>query len=101
MEQSEDAKDKQCLDNIVFLPENKRKKTFILPEKEEDFGVALEQFCTLANGVHVSMNLDWRDIMIAMLISTANCGVNAKLTEEQFIDFLHGIKVGEFEEEAE
>ena len=22
-----------------------------------------------------------------------------KLTEEQFIDFLHGIKVGEFEEE--
>mgnify|MGYP003639855748 FL=1 len=94
MEQSEDAKDKQRLDNIVFLPENKRKKTFILPEKEEDFGVALEQFCTLANGVHVSMNLDWRDIMIAMLISTANCGVNAKLTEEQFIDFLHGIKVG-------
>ena len=98
MEQSEDAKDKQRLDNIVFLPENKRKKTFILPEKEEDFGVALEQFCTLANGVHVSMNLDWRDIMIAMLISTANCGVNAKLTEEQFIEFLQGIKVGEFNE---
>ena len=101
MEQSEEPKGKQCVDNVVEFPKKAEKKvTFIPPEKEEDFGYALEMFCTMANGVHVSTGLHWQDIMIAMIVATANCGVKAKLTEEQFIEFLQRIQAGEFNEEA-
>jgi len=101
MEQQETASDEQQLDNVVYLPETKRKATFVEPHKEEDFGVAIEQLCTLANGIHVSMGLEWKDIMIASLIATANCGVNAKLSEQDFMDFLQAIKLGEFVVEEE
>ena len=98
MEQSENDKDKQCLDNIVKFPEKAEKVTYVSPEKEEDFGYALEMFCTMANGVHVSHSLKWQDIMIAMIVATANCAVKADLSEEEFIAFLQRIKAGEFNE---
>ena len=53
----------------------------------------------MANGIHVSMGLSWQDIMIAMTVATANCGVKANLTEEQFIEYLRRIEAGEFNEQ--
>ncbi len=98
MEQSEDDKDKQCVDNVVKFPDRDEKVTYVSPEKEEDFGYALEMFCTMANGVHVSNNLSWQDIMIAMTVATANCGAKADLSEGQFIEYLKRIEAGEFNE---
>ena len=98
MEQSEEPKGKQCVDNVVNFPQKEEKVTYVSPEKEEDFGYALEMFCTMANGVHVSNNLSWQDIMIAMIVATANCAVKADLSEEEFIAFLGRIKAGEFNE---
>ena len=98
MEQSEEPKNEQCVDNVVNFPKKTNKVTFIPESKEEDFGVALEMFCTMANGVHTSMDLDWQDIMIAMTVATANCGVKADLSEVQFIDYLRRIEAGEFNE---
>lgn len=100
MEQSEEPNSKQRMDNVVNFPKKPEKKvTFIPPEKEEDFGYALEMFCTMANGIHVSMGLSWQDIMIAMTVATANCGVKANLSEEQFIEYLRRIEAGEFNEQ--
>lgn len=98
MEQSEDPKNEQCVDNVVNFPKKNNKVTFIPESKEEDFGVALEMFCTMANGVHTSMDLSWQDIMIAMTVATANCGVKADLSEGQFIEYLRRIEAGEFNE---
>ena len=98
MEQSEDDKDKQCVDNVVKCPDRGEKVTYVSPEKGEDFGYALEMFCTMANRVHVSNNLSWQDIMIAMIVATANCAVKADMSEEEFIAFLQRIKAGEFNE---
>ena len=99
MEQSEEPNSKQCMDNVVNFPKKPEKKvTFIPPEKEEDFGYALEMFCTMANGVHVSHSLKWQDIMIAMIVATANCAVKADMSEAAFIAFLQRIKAGEFNE---
>jgi hypothetical protein len=98
MEQSEDPKNEQCVDNVVNFPKKTKKVTFIPESKEEDFGVALEMFCTMANGVHTSMDLSWQDIMIAMTVATANCGVKADLSEGQFIEYLRRIEAGEFNE---
>jgi len=96
MEQSEEPKGKQCVDNVVEFPKKTKKVTFIPEEREEDFGYALEMFCTMANGVHTSLNLSWQDIMIAMTVATANCGVKANLSEGQFIEYLRRIEAGEF-----
>lgn len=96
MEQSEEPKGKQCVDNVVKFPKKTKKVTFIPEEREEDFGYALEMFCTMANGVHTSLNLSWQDIMIAMTVATANCGVKANLSEGQFIEYLRRIEAGEF-----
>ena len=96
MEQSEEPKGKQCVDNVVNFPQKEEKVTYVSPEVAEDFGFVLEMFCTMANGVHVSNNLSWQDIMIAMIVATANCAVKADLSEEEFIAFLGRIKAGEF-----
>ena len=96
MEQSEEPKGKQCVDNVVNFPQKEKKVTYVSPEVAEDFGVVLEMFCTMANGVHVSNNLSWQDIMIATIVATANCAVKADLSEEEFIAFLGRIKAGEF-----
>ena len=98
MEQSENDKGEQCVDNVVKFPDRDEKVTYVSPEKEEDFGFVLEMFCTMANGVHVSHSLKWQDIMIAMIVATANCAVKADLSEEEFIAFLQRIKAGEFNE---
>ena len=98
MEQSEEPKGKQCVDNVVNFPQKEMKVTHVSPEVSEDFGVVLEMFCTMANGVHVSHSLKWQDIMIAMIVATANCAVKADLSEEEFIAFLQRIKAGEFNE---
>ena len=98
MEQSEEPKGKQCVDNVVKFPQKEEKVTYVSPEVAEDFGVVLEMFCTMANGVHVSHSLKWQDIMIAMIVATANCAVKADLSEEEFIAFLQRIKAGEFNE---
>jgi len=100
MEQSETPEGKQCVDNIVKFPKKTEKVTFIPKDKEEDFGYALEMFCTMANGVHISLDLSWQDIMIAMTVATANCGAKADLSEGQFIEYLKRIEAGEFNEEA-
>ena len=98
MEQSEEPKNKQCVDNVVNFPQKPERVTYVSPDKEEEFGYALEMFCTMANGVHISNNLSWQDIMIAMIVATANCAVKADLSEEEFIAFLGRIKAGEFNE---
>jgi hypothetical protein len=99
MEQSEEPNSKQCMDNVVKFPQKETKVTYVSPAKEEDFGYALEMFCTMANGVQVSLNLSWQDIMIAMIVATANCAVKADLTEDEFVAFLQRIKAGEFNEQ--
>ncbi len=99
MEQSETPKTEQCVDNVVEFPNKVEKATYVSPAKEEDFGYALEMFCTMANGVQVSLNLSWQDIMIAMIVATANCAVKAELTEDEFVAFLQRIKAGEFNEQ--
>ena len=52
----------------------------------------------MANGVHISLDLSWQDIMIAMTVATANCGAKADLSEGQFIEYLKRIEAGEFNE---
>ena len=95
MAQSEDNETKHSLDNVIPFPKKVEKK---VNYNSEDMDCAIDNFCILANGLKISTDLSWKEIMVAIIISCANCGIQSGMSEKEFLKFLKDLRFGDLQE---
>lgn len=81
-------------DNVVEFPKREGMSVLVQSDAEqENIETCLTSIICHINGLHVSADMTWIELMHASLLAAANCGMQAGLTADDYREILDSIEI--------
>lgn len=81
-------------DNVVEFPKREGMSILVQSDAEqENIETSLTSIICHINGLHVSADMTWIELMHASLLAAANCGMQAGLTAGEYEEILDSIEI--------
>jgi hypothetical protein len=81
-------------DNVVEFPKRENMNIVVeLDAEQENIETCLTSLICHINGLHVSADMTWIELMHASLLAAANCGMQAGLTAGEYKEILDSIEI--------